>query len=126
VVSKISRMAIATLAAVGLALVVPAAAEAAPAHTPGWADEVPCGPSDYLQVWWNVTGDGHHYEACYANQGMACFINSDYPQLDDITTGNNEVQWETLNGTTWSPNPPLGKWTNTVFNGQSFGCVRIL
>lgn len=125
-ISKTTRAAVATLAAVGLALIVPAATAQASVARPG-ISEVPCGPSDYLQVWWDLGGSSHHYEACYANAGgPSCFPNYEDPRLADITTGNNRVQFDSQNSSVMGPNPPLDRWTNTVYHDVSLGCIQIL
>ncbi|MDQ0789926.1 beta/gamma crystallin domain-containing protein [Streptomyces sp. B3I8] len=92
--SRKLRLALPVAAAAVLAAVVPTGS----AHA---ISGVPCGPSDYLQVW------DHHIDPifhapvvgqwCFANKGRADFGSGIW--VDKISTGNNAVRYYDVNGT---------------------------
>jgi anaerobic selenocysteine-containing dehydrogenase len=106
---KITAALVATVATVGLTTATAGSASAAPADI----SPVPCGPSDYLQVWWHQGGDNPGtWENCYANAGTMTFTCWYGCWLDAFSTGNNVVQYESDGN--WQPSTPVGK--NTYFD----------
>jgi beta/gamma crystallin len=83
-------------------------------------NEVPCGPSDYLQVTVHLGGTWDS-DRCYANGGEFTFGVSDY-WITRISTGNNRVQW--YGDGRWQPDTPIDKWTVFVWPNHPGG-VRI-
>lgn len=104
--SRITAVLVATLATVGLAMVVPAETASAATASPD-ISAVPCGPSDYLQVWWHNGGDSpRSRETCYANAGLETFGCGLGCWLDALSTGNNVVQY--LSDGRFQPSTPAG------------------
>ena len=71
--------------------------------------QVPCGPSDYLQVEYHVAG-GETQRLCLANGGEWSFGYLTW--ITRISTGNNRVQW--FGDGRWQPDPPytpIEKWS---------------
>src|SRR5215469_6151366 len=69
---RIAAALVGTVVTVGLAMTSTAVASAAPIRPA--IDEVPCGPSDYLQVWWHAGNDSpRSEETCLANAGTETF-----------------------------------------------------
>lgn len=58
---------------------------------------VPCGPSDYLQIWFHDDSGSH--DQCWANAGVFYPWTGKTIWLDKISTGNNDVVIHDDNGT---------------------------
>ena len=114
--SKITTVLITGLAAVGLAIVPAGIASAAPANPS--INVVPCGRSDFLQVWWHSEGGSpRSQETCYANVGAASSPAESW--LDAFSTGNNSVQYESDGR--WQPTTPVGPNTFYTFPNHPGG-----
>ena len=116
---KITAALGAALAAVALA-VVPAGSASAAINKPQ-IDTVPCGPTDYLQVWWHEGNDSpRSQETCFANAGTETFDCGPVGcWLDAFSTGNNVVQYEADGN--WQPNNPVGRYTYFDFPNHPGG-----
>ncbi|MGW0953534.1 beta/gamma crystallin domain-containing protein [Streptomyces sp. NPDC001212] len=88
-------------------------------------DKVTCGPSDYLNVKYHLYNQyswSGPYNSCFANAGESDFVRSGTVWVDQISTGNNRVQW--YGDGRWQPDQPIGKWT--VFSWPNHpGGVRL-
>lgn len=123
--SKITTVLITGLAAVGLAIVPVGIASAAPANPS--IDRVPCGRSDFLQVWWHPDNQlPRSVETCFANGGEFTF--GHHTWLDAFSTGNNSVQYESDGR--WQPATPVGPNTFYTFpnhpGGVEFDAILII
>ena len=113
---RVAGAALTTAAMVASLTVGATTASAAPAINP-----VPCGPSDYLELWVHQGPVPLDHEVCYANGGERDFPASDW-WVTKISTGNNRVQW--YGDGRWQPATPIGK--NTVFTWPHYPAgVRI-
>lgn len=107
----------AALAAAGLAMSVPAGSARAEALAPG-IDTPSCNGSGYLEVFWHQE-NASEQETCFANGGTYIFDCPVQCWLDDFSTGNNQVQFESDN--TWQPATPVGKYTTYTFPNHPGG-----
>jgi hypothetical protein len=128
VISKIAKITLAVLAVAGFVMFIPANASAAPAGPA--INSVPCGNSQFLEVYWHAENNApRSNETCLANGGTWEFQCTPGPcWLDEISTGNNRVQY--FGDDTWNPASPIGK--NTVYTfphfpgGVEFDAVKIV
>ncbi|WP_030542201.1 beta/gamma crystallin domain-containing protein [Streptomyces albus] len=81
------------------------------------------GRSDLLKVSWHyIFGGGwnaHH--VCFANAGEHDFDVPGTEWLDNLSTGNNVVQW--YGDGRWQPGTPIGKWT--YYDFPTVGSVKL-
>ena len=84
---------------------------------------VQCGPSDYLKVTFHIGTSSDRIDRCFANAGeVAIGRPNQNVWVDQISTGNNRVQW--YGDGRWQPNQPINKWT--IFNWPNHpGGVRL-
>lgn len=116
---KIAVAFAATLAALGLSVVVRAGNASAATANPNMSI-VPCDSSDYLQVWWHQGNDSPRSEyTCFANAGTWTFSCFGGCWLDAFSTGNNVVQYEADGN--WQPSTPVGKYTYFDFPNHAGG-----
>jgi hypothetical protein len=116
---KITAALGAALTAVALA-VVPTGNASAATNKPH-IDTVPCGPPDYLQVWYHEGNDVPRGETiCFANAGTETFDCGPVGcWLDAFSTGANVVQYE-ADGR-WQPDTPVGRYTYFTFPNHPGG-----
>ncbi|MFE1856952.1 hypothetical protein [Streptomyces sp. NPDC059489] len=115
--SKFRTVFVATLATVGLTMLIPTENASAATATTN-ISTVPCNNSDYLQVWYHIAGFlPKTQKTCYATAGTFEW-NSNY-WLDAFSTGNNRVQFKSDG--TWQPASPVAKYTYFQFPNHPGG-----